>query len=357
MSKRLLPRRATNSKQVVTMPRVEFDDRLLGRIHGCLAGVAVGDALGMPMAGWTPIEVKRRYGRVTTLIAPATDHPLHGGLPLGSITDDTQLTMAIVDMILVDGAVSRRGMADRIVKWVAENNLLETRILGPSTKAAVRDLMAGRDPSETGRMGTTNGGAMKIAPVGIINVARPMARLVDDVEETCMPTHCTGVAISASCAVAAAVAEALRPGATVASVVSTSRRAARLGEGRGAQLAYPSVEKRIAMAARIARGKTPERAAEELYDRIGADISSSDAIPTALGLFAAGGGDPMRTITLTANMGGDTDTIGAMAGGIAGAYAGIDAFPRSILDTVERVNGLGLADKSRRLLEYARRYL
>lgn len=336
--------------------RVEFDDRLLGRIHGCLVGVAVGDALGMPMAGWTPGEVRRRYGRVDTLVAPAPDHPLHGKLPLGSITDDTQLTMAIVDMILVDGAVTRRGMADRIVKWVTENNLLETRILGPSTKAAVQALMAGHDPSETGRAGTTNGGGMKIAPIGIINAARPTAKLVDDVEEVCMPTHYTGVAISAASAVAAAVAEALRADATIDSVVAASRRAAKLGETRGAQLAYPSVEKRIAMAARIARNRSPERAAEALYDQIGADISSSDAIPTAIGLFVAGGGDPMKTIILTANMGGDTDTIGAMAGGIAGAYAGIDAFPKKTLATIERVNRLDLGDKSRRLLEYAGRY-
>jgi ADP-ribosylglycohydrolase len=338
------------------MPRVDFDDRLLGRIHGCLAGVALGDALGMPMAGWTPAEVKRRYGRVETLIAPAPDHPLHGKLPLGSITDDTQLTMAIVDMILVDGKVTRRGMADRIVKWVAENHLLETRILGPSTKAAVQALMAGRDPSETGKAGTTNGGGMKIAPIGLINVNRTTVKLVADVEEACMPTHNTGVAIAAASAVAAAVAQALRPDATINSVVSASRRAARLGEMRGAQLAYPSIDKRIKMAARIVRGKTPERAAEALYDQIGGDIASSDAIPTAIGLFVAGGGDAMKTITLTANMGGDTDTIGAMVGGIAGAYSGIDAFPTRMLDTVERVNRLGLADKSRRLMEYARRY-
>jgi len=338
------------------MPRGDFDDRLLGRIHGCLAGVALGDAFGMPMAGWTPAEVRRRYGRVEKLISPAPDHPLHGKLPLGSITDDTQLTMAIVDMILVDGEVTRRGMADRIVKWVAENNLLETRILGPSTKAAVTALMVGRDPSETGKAGTTNGGGMKIAPIGIINVNRTTAKLVADVEEACMPTHNTGVAIGAASAVAAAVAEALRPNATINSVVSASRRAAKLGETRGAQLAYPSIEKRITMAARIARGKTPERAAGALYDQIGGDIASSDAIPTAIGLFVAGGGDAMKTITLTANMGGDTDTIGAMVGGIAGAYSGIDTFPKKMLDTVERVNHLGLAEKSRRLMEYARQY-
>jgi ADP-ribosylglycohydrolase len=64
----------------------------------------------------------------------------------------------------------------------------------------------------------------------------------------------------------------------------------------------------------------------------------------------------MKTITLTANMGGDTDTIGAIVGGIAGAYTGVDSFPRHILDTVERVNHLDLADKSRLLMEFARRY-
>jgi ADP-ribosylglycohydrolase len=197
---------------------------------------------------------------------------------------------------------------------------------------------------------------MKISPIGIINVARPMAKLVDDVEETCMPTHCTGVALSASSAVAAAVSEALRADSTINSIVAASRRAAKMGEVRGAQLAYPSVEKRITMAARIVKGKSPEKAAEALYDQIGADISSSDAIPTAIGLFIAGGGDPMASITLTANMGGDTDTIGAMAGSIAGAYTGIRAFPKPILDTVERVNHLDLANKSRLLIEYARRY-
>ena len=336
--------------------RVDFDDCLLARIHGCLAGVAVGDAIGMPMAGWTPAEVMSRYGYVNDLIAPASDHPLHGKLPLGSITDDTQLTLAVVDMILVDHIVSRRGIAERIVKWVTENNLLETRILGPSTKTAVRDLIAGHDPSETGRLGTTNGGAMKISPIGIINVARPLAKLVDDVEETCMPTHCTGVAIAASAAIAAAISEALRADSTINSVVAASKRAAKMGEVRGAQLAYPSVEKRIAMAARLIRGKTPEKAAATLYDQIGADISSSDAIPTAISLFAAGGGDPMKTIILTANMGGDTDTIGAIAGGIAGAYTGVDAFPKHILNTVERVNHLDLVDKSRLLMQFARRY-
>lgn len=37
--------------------RIEFDDRLLGKIHGCLAGVAVGDAFGMPRASTAQCKV------------------------------------------------------------------------------------------------------------------------------------------------------------------------------------------------------------------------------------------------------------------------------------------------------------
>ena len=336
--------------------KIGFDDRLLGKIHGCLAGVAVGDAFGMPMAGYTSAEVRRRYGRVETLLKPVPDHPLHGSLPRGSITDDTQLTMAIVDMILRDGKLSRKGMADRIVKWVTDNRLLETRILGPSTIHAVQALMAGEDPTDTGRQGTTDGGAMRIAPVGIINVSNPMAKLLDDVEEVCMPTHYTGVAIAASAAVAAAVAEGLRPSSTIASVLRRAKLAAKLGEERGAQLAYPSVKKRIKLAIKLTRNKEPEKVGEILYTNIGADIASADAIPTAFGLFAAAEGNPMTTIRLTANMGGDTDTIGAIAGGIAGAFSGIKAFPRDIVDYVDDTNSLHLLKKAEELMMFAEVY-
>jgi ADP-ribosylglycohydrolase len=149
-----------------------------------------------------------------------------------------------------------------------------------------------------------------------------------------MPTHGTSVALAASSEVAAAVSEALRANSTIKSVVAASKRAAKMGELRGDQLAYPSVEKRIAMAAQLVKGKTPEKAAEALYDQIGADKASSDAILTAIGLFVTAEGDLMETITLAANMGGDNDTIGVMSGGIAGAYIGIDAFPRHISDTL-----------------------
>ena len=49
------------------MHRFDFD-AFLGRVHGCLAGVAVGDAMGMPASSYLPQEIIERYGRIEGLL-------------------------------------------------------------------------------------------------------------------------------------------------------------------------------------------------------------------------------------------------------------------------------------------------
>ncbi len=46
---------------------------------------------------------------------------------------------------------------------------------------------------------------------------------------------------------------------------------------------------------------------------------------------------------MAARLGGDTDTVGAMAGAVAGACAGAGALPAGSVERIEKVNGLGLA--------------
>jgi ADP-ribosylglycohydrolase len=193
---------------------------------------------------------------------------------------------------------------------------------------------------------------MKISPIGIIDLGR-QEQLIDDVEKVCLPTHGTSVAISAASAVAGAIAEALTPEPTVSTVLKRAKICAVLGEKRGRPVAYPSIEKRIELAIDlIERVGSPSKAAEILYDYIGADISCANSVPTAFGLFVASRGDPMKTIKSAVNMGGDTDTIGAIAGGIAGAYGGIEAFPSNIVNQVEEENQLELGVVAKKLLGF-----
>lgn len=325
------------------------------KVYGCLAGVAVGDALGMPAAGFTPTEIRDRFGFIETLLDAPPGHPFHSGLRKGHVTDDTELTMLVIEMILEDGEVTPQGMARRILKWATDRRLLETGLLGPSTSRAIRELMKGGDASETGRYGTTNGAAMKISPIGIINVDST-EKIVDDVERVCLPTHGTSVAISGASAVAAAVADALTPSSTISSIVEAAKKCSRIGEGRGHQVAYPSVEKRIELALQLIKDEeTPARAARVLFDFIGADVSITNSVPTSFGLFVASDGDPMNTIISAVNMGGDTDTIASIAGGIAGAYKGIDAFPYQMVKQVEEESNLELEEIARRLVEFTRK--
>ena len=328
------------------------DERLFKKVYGCLAGVAVGDAMGMPSAGYTPDMIKERFGVIQNLLDAPDDHPFHAGLRKGHVTDDTELTMLVVRMILEDGRVTPQGMGRRILKWATDGHLLETGLLGPSTSRAIHMLMKGMDPVETGRYGTTNGAAMKISPIGIIDLGR-QEQLIDDVEKVCLPTHGTSVAISAASAVAGAIAEALTPEPTVSTVLKTAKICAVLGEKRGRPVAYPSIEKRIELAIDlIGRVGSPSKAAEILYNNIGADVSCANSVPTAFGIFIASRGDPMKTIKSAVNMGGDTDTIGAIAGGIAGAYGGIEAFPSNIVNQVEEESQLELGEVTKKLLRF-----
>ena len=73
-------------------------------------------------------------------------------------------------------------------------------------------------------------------------------------------------------------------------------------------------------------------------------MDAAESVPAALGLVVAARGDPMLAIELAVNSGGDTDTVAAMAGAVAGALRGADALDRSMVEEVERANSLDLEE-------------
>jgi len=323
---------------------------LYTKFYGCLAGVAIGDAMGMPTAGYTPEEIAERFGVVEELLDAPVDHPIHGGLRRGEVTDDTELTLLVVDMILRDASPSAEGMARRLIRWAGERRVLETEVIGPSTRRALQELLRGGDPRETGRWGTTNGAAMKIAPIGLLHPGEP-EEVVEDVVEVCLPTHGTSVAISAASAIAGAVAEALNPHSDPDSIVEAAIRCAELGGKHGRRVPKPPVAERIRLALSLTEGLEPPRAARVLYREIGADMRCENSIPTAIALFHSAQGEPMKAILSAVNMGGDTDTIASMAGAIAGAYRGIEALPEEAVRLVEEVNDIRLGELASALVE------
>ncbi len=323
------------------------------KAYGCLATLALGDALGMPTEFLTPEQIAAEYGRVANLVPPPGWHP-HAALRRGRVTDDTEQALALAEVYLRDGQMRAEAVAQAMLDWAAAQSEHLALYLGPSTRRALEALRAGESPRQSGRQGKTNGAAMRIAPVGIVNAGNLEGALQDTVE-ACLPTHGTTLAISGAAAVACAVAEAMRDDATLEAVLEAATEGAIRGRQHGACVWTPPLERRIALAVRLAREAEGEaKALQALYDYVGVDMLVTESIPTAFGLVALAEGDPMRAVRYAANIGGDTDTIGAIAGAICGALRGIAAVDRAMLAEVERVNGLDLAAVARGLVSISK---
>jgi len=315
---------------------------LLDKAYGCLAGLALGDALGCPTEFMTPEQIAAEYGWVEGLVAAPIWHP-HAALPAGRVTDDTEQAMALAGIYLRDGRMSAEAMARAVLDWADAQGEHLALYLGPSTRKALESLRAGADPRKSGRAGKTNGAAMRVAPVGIVHAGDFEGALADAVEAS-LPTHGTTLALSAAGAVVCAVAEAMREDATLERVLEAGMEGAARGREFGEWVWTPLLEKRIQLALRLARQAENEtQAVRALYDYVGVDMTVTESVPTAFGLAALAEGDPVRAVRYAANVGGDTDTIGAIAGAICGALAGIDAIDQTMLAEVERVNKLDLA--------------
>jgi ADP-ribosylglycohydrolase len=326
---------------------------LRSRARGALYGLAIGDALGMPTQSLPRERILARYGgRLTGFRAGPPDQPIAPGMPAGSVTDDTEQAVLVGRLLVAGGGhIAAGDLAARLLAW--ENDMAargSLDLLGPSTKRALAAVAAGVPTDLTGRYGDTNGAAMRIAPVGVAMPSGDLPALVDRVVEASAVSHNTGVALAAAAAVAAAVSAGLDgadlPGATRAAV-----RAARLGAARGHWVAGADIATRIDWATGVVAGLPPHDAAARIYDLVGTSVASTESVPAAFAVLAACPDDPWQAVLLAASLGGDCDTIAAMAGAMIGAVHGLDSFPTAALDTVRDVNHLDLDRLAQQLLD------
>jgi len=322
------------------------------RARGALYGLAIGDALGMPAQMLSRAEIVDRWGPLLPGFEPAPPgHRIAAGLPAGAVTDDTEQAVLLARLLVKGhGTVDPHEFAAALTEWerdMAERGSLD--LLGPSTKRAVAAILAGVPPDEAGATGTTNGAAMRIAPVGIAVPTDPapasartgLPALVDRVVAASRVTHNTGIALAGAAAVAAAVSAGVS-GATVAEATALGTDAARIAAGRGHWVAGADVAARIEWAAGLVAGRAEAEAAGLIYTLVGTSLATQESVPAAFAVLAAVPGDPWLAARLAASLGGDCDTIAAMAGAIAGACHGAGSFPAEAVAVID-AHGLGLA--------------
>jgi ADP-ribosylglycohydrolase len=309
------------------------------RIAACLAGIATGDAIGKQTETLSRDQVRHWYPRGIGGFEgqPGAIIPRYVGNKkrewrIGETTDDTERTLAVARAIVRDRAVTHVG--------VGREMLTCTRSVHPGVKSLWEFHQAG-DPARITQQHEGCGAAIRVAPVGAFYKSDRLHELVDGAREASISTHGGSLAIAAAAAVAAAVSAAIE-GASAAEVGAIAERAAARAESlwqpQATDANGPPTSHTMAWAIAEAQHGLASVA------RLGADAIAArwfpnrplTIVPLALAL-ATVMPSAEAAILLAANIGGDSDSVASIAGGILGAM-----HPSTInqqwLDTVERIN-------------------
>lgn len=327
-------------------------DPRFSRAYGALAGLALGDALGMPTQAMSPQQIQTVYGHVTGLVDGDKSQPYAPGMAAGSVTDDTEQALLIASLLLKGHgsglSLDAGEFSHALLAW--EDSMIERGsldLLGPSTKAALERVRAGENPLRVGGEGTTNGAAMRVTPIGIAASTSDRQLFADAVWSSCQVTHATRQGFQSAALVAAAVSLGIDAGAAdVTDLLWKAVAFVRSLPERGAWSPEPDVVAATHRALKLAA--QPPSSLEWLAGQIGTAVAAAQAIPMAFALLAR---DPSpRALLQAANLGGDTDTIGAIAGAILGASLGVEVFDAYGLAQVEQVSQLDLPSVATDLL-------
>ncbi len=268
---------------------------MIDRFEGCILGVAIGDALGMPAEGMSRDDIKRVYGKITDFLPSP-----YGDLNAGEWTDDTEQMIVLAESILETVYFSPENFAEKLKVWFLKTS---SRRIGPTSSRAISRLMSGVHWSRAGVASDTCGAAMRVAPIGLVYHFSP--NLVERYAEISARITHTG-----SAAVAGAVAVAL---AITYSVLDFSDEEMLNEVARKVESYDMLMADKIRYAYEIS-----DEDVDFAIEKLGNTISALDVVPFAF--YCHFSTENFADCLIKAvNAGGDADSIAAIAGGIKGA--------------------------------------
>lgn len=316
---------------------------MIDNILGTLYGMAIGDAMGMPSELWSRKRVKRHFNQITDFLDGPIENEVAYQYKRGQFTDDTAQALVILDSLIKNNfAIVSKDIAFRLLDWAEREQAFEKNILGPSSKSALLGLKANKDVSLITNQAQTNGSAMRIAPIGCLFTPDQKDALINYVAGISKVTHSSDITIAGACMIAAAVSGAMffDDFDDIMAFVYSVEEPARL---LGAETLNPSLTSRTKIGIQLAMmfKNQDEAFLEAIYQTVGAGVLMSESVPTAL-TIAYYAKSVKHCSLLCANLGGDTDTIGAMACAIRGAYEGISKQEPDFINLINSVNQVNL---------------
>jgi ADP-ribosylglycohydrolase len=323
------------------------------RILGALYGQALGDAMGMPSELWPRRRVKAHFGWIDRFLPGPAENNAACYFNQAEFTDDTSMALCLADAIIeCDGQINADVIGRHILQWATDFDAFNKNVLGPTSKIALNAIRDGKPVSALENNGVTNGAAMRTSPLGCLLPATRLEHFVGEVALASSPTHKSDLAIAGAVVVSWAISRAI-DGESWTNIADALPGIARYAQEVKVTTFSASLAARIELALKTVREANGiESASEQIYQLVGAGTSTLESVPAAIAMVELAGTDPNRCAILCANLGGDTDTIGAMATAICGALQGVQAIDLSLKAELDRVNQLDFGYYCEKLLHY-----
>jgi poly(ADP-ribose) glycohydrolase ARH3 len=291
----------------------------LDKFAGALLGAFVGDALGMPVENWTHEQITRKYGQVKGL--------LPNRLGVGAYTDDTEMMVGVAESIIECGQFNGEHMITRL-----KFNLNPHRGYGMGTIRAIENYINGVSWEQAPLLyfaggSYANSGAARVAPVACAYVDQPN-KLREVAMNTSRITHAHILAKEGAAIQAYTITLALN-----------SDNSKDLNQhdflDKIKSFMEPSIwsyrHKIILLESLLAKNPS----CREVISKLGNDLTSIGSVLTAIYAFLSHSNSFEDAVLYSINLGGDTDSIGAMTGAISGAYHGKGGIPTKWLKKLE----------------------
>ncbi len=352
----------------------------LKKVIGSLYGVAIGDAMGAPVEGWSSENIRERFKNfdLNDFLPVTNDGDPNYGKGYGRITDDTLITEALIQaymksrdhMDAYDYTKYLLAEIEKTIVWLPERQKempILDRIWWPEKYPYLR-FRGNADPRSAGIGNNVNCGvAMYMMPVGAVNAGNPKGAYLEAADIGI--AHNESFAVEAAAVIAAAYASGFGAGSTIDEVIQTSIDIARDGTKNAIIDTVSAVDikddevdfiSKVRQAIIPYDEKTDHQADDQVADDIISDcgkpsrISSIEELPVAIAALKYGNGDYMKTLHSAVFYGRDCDSIASMALGIFGAIYGIVSIPIKLQKEVDVANKRNFAKLAEDLLETAK---
>lgn len=288
----------------------------MSKIHDGIIGLVVADALGVPY------EFKKRGTfNAVDMVGYGTYNQ-----PPGTWSDDSSMTLTTLESIGRLGKIDPADIMENFSQWLNSGSFTpygEVFDVGGGTRRAIDRFNRGFEPLKCGgrtRMDNGNGSLMRMLPLLFV------PHTFNDVFNVSKLTHSHEISLIA-CVIYVSIVDELLAEIDKEEAVQDGLNHIKYA------MTIPNEFERLPIIQHLKR------------DEINSSGYVVDTLEAALWCVLHGH-DYKSTVLMAVNLGEDTDTVAAVAGGLAGLIYGMDDIPAQWLGQIPRMEWiLGLCDR------------